>query len=135
MHTSLMHEACTQWHACRLPAAFHQKMRGTALHRLLPCPDKGAGGGGVYSLLPPLWDFISQGGCISSHLPLMLSKCSYHLALFVARASFLHALCAFALFICPPPKKTKRDEAITRRGRGHRQLCLLPLEQNALGPF
>lgn len=43
VHTSVMHEACTQWHTCRLPAAFHQKMKGMALHRLLTCPDKGAG--------------------------------------------------------------------------------------------
>lgn len=45
VHTSAhLHEALTQWHTCRLPAAcFYQKMRGMALHHLLTCTDKGTG--------------------------------------------------------------------------------------------
>ncbi len=42
VHASAMHEACTEWHAWRLPAAFYQKMRGLALRCLLARPDKGA---------------------------------------------------------------------------------------------
>lgn len=42
IHASAMHEACTQWRTCRLPAAFYQKMRGMALHCLLTRPDNGA---------------------------------------------------------------------------------------------
>lgn len=43
VHAPAMHEACTQWHTCRLPAAFYQKTRSTALHCLLTRPpDNGA---------------------------------------------------------------------------------------------
>ena len=44
-NASARHEACThhpiQWHTCRLPAAFYQKMRGMAQRCLLSRPDKG----------------------------------------------------------------------------------------------
>lgn len=57
---------------------------------------------GIYSLLPLLWDCISQDSCISSHLPLMFPKFNYHLTLFVAGTLPLLRACVVWLWLCYP---------------------------------